>query len=554
MQHMQRIVMAAFCLAVAAACGGGGSGSSGDPVGPIPVNPDAEPLAVQDTLPAADATTVDPGVADLSLSHLGFSDFSFTYTGVCTQAVAVAREVEALNDLGLPVLYDHKYQCNDLPQNQANRVLVQGQRDDGSRFESELTFSTGVPPASGLTVLDSVSSPRAAVEDAFAAYVAGALTTELDLPAAVQSLVAAALVEVFASWVNLSAPGAVYGVTSQRVSYASRDPAGNSAAELTGLVVMPDNSGAFTPRDQIIVLSHATGSTPGDLDPTNAWFLLANVLASHGYLVLAPDNWGRGGTAAQAETYLLANRTAANSLDLIRRVLADASYDGFRNTAAAPRLTVIGYSQGGHSALAVWQAAVTQAADEFTVDAVFAGAGPYNMQQTFQGVLQHLDGSCNNGEYCRYADTETTVPFAVNRILPGFVAYTNTGLSLDDIVDGDTLAAGFVSGFLAEEAQYDALKLRLQQSSFTNISNAAQAFAASEAQLTLYHSPFDRLVPEANTRELAALLGANQPLTYQQALCSSPLYETIFNLTDFVGIVHTLCGLAMMDEVVGQLR
>ena len=94
----------------------------------------------------------------------------------------------------------------------------------------------------------------------------------------------------------------------------------------------------------------------------------------------------------------------------------------------------------------------------------------------------------------------------------------------------------------------------LQLNSFTNVINADAAYAQSSTELILYHSAYDRLVPEANTSELETLLSPTLSVDYRRALCSSDDYETIFNLTSFVGINHTLCGLAMIDEVVAELR
>jgi len=251
----------------------------------------------------------------------------------------------------------------------------------------------------------------------------------------------------------------------------------------------------------------------------------------------------------------MANRTGANSLDMLRRVLADNQYDAYRDTTGPARVVIVGYSQGGHSALATWQAAVTQAATDVVVDAVYAGGGPYNVYQTFRGVMQHLQGSCADTDYCRYVNDETTVPFATNRVLPGFVEYTDTGLTLASLVNGDSLATDFVDDFLANTAEYDALKAMLHQSSFTNVANPAEAWSGSSTAFTLYHSEFDRLVPQANSNELVALFNGQQTVDYRDGLCGTAGYQALFTLTTgIVGVVHSVCGLSMIDEVIAELR
>lgn len=43
-------------------------------------------------------------------------------------------------------------------------------------------------------------------------------------------------------------------------------------------------------------------------------------------------------------------------------------------------------------------------------------------------------------------------------------------------------------------------------------------------------------------------------MDYRADHCNINSYEAIFNLTDTVGIIHTLCGLSMIDEVITELR
>lgn len=551
---MSNLLATGSLLLLVTACGDGSSSST---PAPTPNFAPAAPqnLSIQDSVPRENAMMVDPMFGDLTFSHLGYADLAFSYSGDCTEGTTVRRSLVDLSGQDFDELLDHKLRCTTLSANQTYTVGIDGQRTSGALFEVGLTFSTGIGSAPNINVLDSVMSPRDSVETMFRNYVIGSLLSKLDLPKAIEALILPSVLDlVDDSWPNLTQPGALYGVTSQRVNYPSRDPDGNESSALTGLVVVPDTSGPFTPRNRILVLSHSTGSTPGDLDPTNTWYVLANVLASLGYLVIAADNWGRGYTSGEPETYLMANRTAANSLDLVRGVLTDDEYGEFYTPGNTAEFSIIGYSQGGHSAIALWQALVTQAPDDMVVREVYAGAGPYNLYQTLRGVLQHLDNSCNAGAYCRYVDTETTVPFATNRILPGFLDYTNTGLTAADIIDGDSLTSEFVTGFLNNEQAYDNLKLLLQQNSFVNVTSVADSYSNSTALLRLYHSDYDRLVPVANTAELVATLDPHQTVEFRNEICNASEFETIFNLTDFVGIVHTLCGLSMMNDVMAEFR
>ena len=388
----------------------------------------------------------------------------------------------------------------------------------------------------------------------FLGYVNGALFDDLDLPSGIEALIRGIVLFVAEeNWNNLLNPDSLYDVTSQQVSYLSRHPDGSPSTELTAAITFPviASANGFVSRDRVIILTHATGSTPGDLDTKDAWYILANLFASRGYLVIAPDNYGRGGTGGDRETYLMANRTALNTLDLVNLVLGDTTYDEVYNGSD---LSIIGYSQGGHSAVGLSLVLETQGSGNLSVREVYSGGAPHNLYQTVRGVMQHLDGSCDDGAYCRYVDEDTTVPFATDRIFPGFLSYTDTGLSLDDAVAGEEINPEFVTAFLANDPALDDFKAMLQLSSFTQIVSAEDNLAGSKAVVHLYHSRFDRLVPFANTSELAAIFEPAVTVDFHENRCNSDGFEAIFNLTDKVGVVHTLCGLSVLDDVLADFK
>ncbi|MBT4162524.1 MAG: alpha/beta fold hydrolase [Gammaproteobacteria bacterium] len=556
---MSRIPVTLLILGLLTACGGGGGGgsSSSDPVPePSPSEPEVQPtdITLLDSVPAADTPNVDPGHNRFNFTHLAQSDLEVSFNGDCDglTGTTIRKRLVDLAETEFDEILDHYMTCT-LAENSSYFIEANGTRSNDARFSATLAFDTGTQTQRGITVIDTLSVDRLAVEDLFRNYVEGALISELDLSSGVQSLIVDLVIDLAeANWGNLTDPDALYSVTSERVSYLSRTPDGSPSTELTGLVARPtvDLAPDFTKRGRVIVLTHATGSTPGDLNPADAWFILANLFASRGYLVIAPDNYGRGGTSDADETYLMANRTAYNALDLIHQVLDDTSYDDVYDGSD---LSVIGYSQGGHSAMALWQLIEAQNIADLNIGEVYAGGAPHNLYQTFRGVLRHIDDSCDDETYCEFVDTETTVPFATDRILPGFFAYTDTALSLNDVVIGNAIDANFVTGFLNNEAAYDKLKSLLMLNSFTAIGNP-EAFGSSASVVHLYHSRFDRLVPIENTEELASILSPHINLDLHQNRCNSDGYELIFNLTDKVGVLHTLCGLAVLNDAMGDLK
>ena len=97
------------------------------------------------------------------------------------------------------------------------------------------------------------------------------------------------------------------------------------------------------------------------------------------------------------------------------------------------------------------------------------------------------------------------------------------------------------------------MKTALQLNSFTNILDPEATLTARDIHVHLYHSAFDRLVPEQNTRDLAELLMPGFDVTHHDA-CNSDAYEVLFGTVPVVGVVHSICGFEMLDAVLGDLR
>ena len=544
----------AVAALLSAGCGGGGGGGS-PPVEPPPPPPPPDPITLFDAIPAA-GESVDPDSTRLNIVHLGRPGLRFRYSGGCSPTgLAVRRSV---TDLGSEAqeLVDHHLACV-MRALTSYGITLDATASDGRRYRGELDFSTTSDGRSAVDVIDHLTVPAAVVDGLFRGFIAEALLDEIDLP--VLALFAAGIVGELAErhWPNLVAWPADYGVISRRVSYTSRDPRG-ARAQLSGLVAMPDIGGIgdFERRDRVVLLEHATGSTPGSLSLTDSWHVLAVLVASHGYLVVAPDNWGRGATAHhngsdQHETYLMADRVAGNGLDLLAAVLA-GDYDEFHDPDADADVAIVGYSQGGHSAMAAWLA--SQVGDTgASVREVYSGGAPHDLYRTFRGALRRADGSCDDDPWCRNVEDEAILPYIRDRILPGLLEYLDVDLALDELVDDDGLVDEFVTGFLQGDSRYDALKTALQLNSFTNILQPEETLTAHDAHVHLYHSAFDRLVPEQNTRDLAELLTPGFDVTFHD-VCDSDVYEALFPTIPVVGVVHSVCGFEMLDAVLGDLR
>ena len=521
-----------------------------------PALPPAASVPLVDAIPQQ-GIDVDASTRSFHIAHAETVDgATYGYGGQCRPSgYALRRDLEDLSPGQPAVVVDHRLRCELAPM-RSYRVWADAVGEDGGYQQAELAFTTGAdqgPPA--LTVRDAVPIPRDNVDDLFVLYVFEAL---LDDIAPSLGAVAEALINETArrTWRNIRDPDARYDVVTESVAYVSRDPLG-ARSNLTGLIARPvvADVADFVPRSRVLVLSHATGSTPSAMELSDAWYVVAAMFAGRGYLVIAPDNWGRGDLApdGQPETYLLANRTANNSLDLLAAVLADEDY-GHLHAAADGKTDVafVGYSQGGHSAMALWLASLG-GEQPWRVREVYSGGAPHNLYRTFKGALEHFAGDCDSNDWCRNVQADVALPYATGRIIPSILAYQTTGVTEGDVLDGNAFKPTFLAGMLGDDANYDALKITLQRNGFTNLVGLDR-FASDATAIHLYHSPFDYLVSVGNTQDLTAVLDPHFDVTFHRGECASDTYGTLRELVPRAGFIHALCGMEMLDDVLQVLR
>ena len=501
-------------------------------------------------IPNSTVANANPENITLSISHLTYADSTSQFLIDCDRPM-LKKTLRKLQDSiqEFDQITQHIVDCQ-LEENTAYSINLRETDAARGEFEGSHKFSTGTVNSRLLNIQDTVVLQREDIAELFVSYINGALVIKTEMPPLIQDLILQPVIGVADQfWSTLVNPTPIYDVVSESVSYESQDPFGNPSADLKGLISYPvvgaDNN--FTPRNQMILLSHATGSSPSELNPEDAWFIIANHLASRGYLVIAPDNYGNNPNSLEAETYLLGFQTAINSLDLLR--LGLESYPSIYN---GNQITLIGYSQGGHSAVAILSLAPLKFADlEFSQS--FIGGGPLNLYSTFKGVIENLDGRCEEAEYCEMIDTSTSEPFATGRILPGFLQYADTGLIIDDLIENDRLKRNFIDKFLKMDPAYEKLKGLLEVNSFTNVKNP-DTFFAPKTKVNFYHSEFDRLVPVANAREFVEVFSDHINLNFDTSQCNSNSFELISESVDKAGIVHTLCALNVFDSIMEELR
>ena len=537
------------------ACGGGGSGSSA----PIDQNPNVpppapDPISLLDSIPAS-GTNVSASVGEFNIAHLGASEWQYEYAGDCAPTgISVRRQLVDLSDENsYSEVVDHNLMCA-LESGREYELRVDTTAGDETAHRASLAFtSESTSDSQGVNALELQERSEGAVGRLYERYVRDAALEEFDT--AVLGAVGASIVAQLAKakWDELGTGRTRFGTFSERVSYPSRKPDG-TAAMLSGLIVRPRifDEANFVRGGRVVVLSHSTGSHPSNLDIADAWFMLGNLLAGRGYLVLAPDNWGNGETAAEdaPETYMQASRVANASLDMIEMVLKEDRFQAFVDPAQTTDLAVIGYSQGGHSGMALWLAHALKERGT-KIREVYIGAGPYDLHRTLRGGLLRLANRCEHSEWCDM-DEKALLYYIDRWTMPGYLKYLDTGLTSADILDDGRFADSFVTGYLDLDAKFDTLKALLQLNSFTNLTDLTGTVQATETFFHLFHAREDRVVPRQNSVDLSNTLMSAFSVALHSGECNGSLFDQLSNLE--TGAVHSVCALEMFNRVMKDLQ
>lgn len=102
------------------------------------------------------------------------------------------------------------------------------------------------------------------------------------------------------------------------------------------------------------------------------------------YVLIMPDYIGYGITVEKEHPYLAGELTAHNCIDMLFGVQPILDSMGI----SMDSLYIVGYSQGGASAVWTLKVMEEEYADQFTVKACYAGGGPYDVAVTYDDALE----------------------------------------------------------------------------------------------------------------------------------------------------------------------
>jgi len=232
----------------------------------------------------------------------------------------------------------------------------------------------------GLTVFDIISITNADTPAKRGTIISSTLIDTLSVDDITALLPAGA-----SSFVQL-----LYSVSLYKIVYTTVDPYGN-ATNATGLLATPDVVGLSLP---FISYQHGTAvvkaSAPSE-DSTSDGYLVATLMASEGYLAIAPDYLGMGQSFG-LHPYMHAKSSATAVVDMMRaaKIWADNQKVNLNG-----KTFLTGYSEGGFVTMAATREIEFFHAEEFNLTAVAPMAGPYSISGVMMDIIKNQESVIN---------------------------------------------------------------------------------------------------------------------------------------------------------------
>ena len=160
--------------------------------------------------------------------------------------------------------------------------------------------------------------------------------------------------------------------------YPSVDQHGDSIT-LSGLVTIPTDQ----PAKGIILIPHYTILSNNEAPSIKPTYEVS--LFSEDYVLLVPDYIGYGVTSDRPHPYLAGEITAINGIDMV--LAAQTMLDTMDLHIPLDSIYIMGYSQGGFSALWTMRVIEEAYADRIHVKGCFVGDGPYDVAVTYDATM-----------------------------------------------------------------------------------------------------------------------------------------------------------------------
>lgn len=277
------------------------------------------------------------------------------------------------------------------------------------------------------------------------------------------------------------------------LNYWTEDPFGDRQA-VSAALYLPETTADEFP---LISIQHGTIFQRDQAPSINHLYSLEGVMgvlmASNGYIALAPDGLGLG-INESFHPYIHETGSAIPIVDGIRAV---RQYSCMEDLSLSPDIFLVGYSEGGYVTMTAHKVIESDYRDEISVTASAPMAGPYDIRYIADTILQQ--DTYDNPGYFGYVFMTYNTIYGWNRLEEVFLPAV--AADLPELYDGnhsggeinallphtirDLFTADFLTGFLGSGESE--VKSAMED-------NSVNAWPA-EAPILLVHGQNDITVP-----------------------------------------------------------
>lgn len=349
---------------------------------------------------------------------------------------------------------------------------------------------------------------------------------------------------------SIAAEETPYG--TENIIYRTKDPAGKELWVSGRLYYTVDKEGNMVEPTHILLSSHHTIGSDAEC-PTNK-ISFESAYAHNGGLVLCPDFIGYGKTKDLAHPYCVPDLTASVNVDMLRAAKELLESRGFEGVFEKLDIYNIGYSQGGHAALATQKYIESDAnlSKEFNLKKTWCGAGPYSVDKMLDSYAENntcpLPGAIiMMMEGCRWViadlanpdDTKWYSKAVLDKGIKEMVLSKNYTLDKINTAVHNATLGSFKGIFANWDNQKPLLELAAKKCSILNGDGWKP-----KTPVRFYHAPNDDTVPYFNQTNARTALG-NVNTTFEDGRDVPSLFAGKLGVHTFNGVLffaHNICG------------
>ena len=330
-------------------------------------------------------------------------------------------------------------------------------------------------------------------------------------------------------------------VKGYRMEYTTVDPYHKTRRiKVSGLVLVPSEHYSlpllayFHPT--LLHKNRAPGLIPPgflSLDPFTDERVMMILLALQGYIVFVPDYVGYGSSEDRIHPYLYKPAVSQTARSMLNALVLALDKN---NILFKRDLFIAGYSQGGHGALAFADSMQKNPID-FSVKAVFAGGGPYDLlytvrqqlrQQTFSEIMLALSSLLlqSYSYIYRWNLDDIVKRNSYSDIISRVFRYDNLLSAVRELpAKTNSLFRGqFLNGIQDKDERYNLFSEPLKQNSVYDWT--------PDFPILLYHGREDDIVPYNNMRIAQRALNSYRGGKVKTKNCDFKKVEDLIDIMD----------------------